>query len=149
MTPRPTCTRNPFRKTTAPKTLTGPILATYVNNHKHIVTYYYRQFITKYNPLKLNIPVRSWQRQTTINTLSHMQPKTKPFLSDLGKVLEVPLREDSVVVDVQAGPLPVGHGGTEKAAVSVLPRVEHNAHRASSSVVGVLHKLAQDAAQHR
>lgn len=69
-------------------------------------------------------------------------------LSDLGKVLEVSLREHGVVVHVQAGALPAGHRGAEEAAVPVVPRVEHDAHRASSSVVGVLHELAQDAARH-
>lgn len=68
--------------------------------------------------------------------------RSNPCLADLGKVLEVSLREDSVVEDVQAGPLPVGHGGAEEATVPVLSRVEHDAHRASSGIVGVLHQLA-------
>lgn len=69
----------------------------------------------------------------------------RAHLSYLGEILKVPLREDRVVVHVETGALPTGHGGAEEATIPILSRVEHDAHRARARIICVLYELAQNA----
>lgn len=70
-------------------------------------------------------------------------------LPNSGEVLKVPVRENRIVVHVQAGALPVRHGGAKQASIAVLPSVKHHTDSSRACIVRVLHQLAQDAVQIR